>query len=257
MSEPRIIVVTGAARGIGLATLACFARDGDAVIGIDQDGAALDRGLAEVRDAIGGQGGRLAGRVADIGRPDEIRELFAALAREHGRLDVLVNNAGIVAAAPVLETSLEDWQRVLAVNLTGTFLCCQEAARLMAGRTRGSIVNVSSHSAIRGSHRRSAYAASKGGVEALTRVLAVELAERGIRVNAVAPGPIETPQVAAGHAPARRQAWLDAVPLARYGTADEVAAAIRFLASDAAAYITGQVIRIDGGFTAVGLQSRI
>jgi len=253
MSEPRIIVVTGAARGIGLATLACFARDGGTVVAIDQDGPALDRAVADIRAA----GGSVAGRVADIGKPDDIRDLFAELAREHGRLDVLVNNAGIVAAAPALETSLADWQRVLAINLTGTFLCCQEAGRLMGVQGRGSIVNVSSHSAIRGSHRRAAYAASKGGVEALTRVLAVELAERGIRVNAVAPGWMEGDWMQRMLGDKYDDLMGKRAKLARYGTVDEVAATIRFLASDAAAYITGQVIHIDGGFTAAGLQSRV
>ncbi len=151
------------------------------------------------------------------------------------------------------DTSLAAWQSVLDLNLTAAFLCARAAARRMTGGW-GRIVNIASHSAILGSAGRGAYAASKGGMVAMTRVLAVELASRGITCNAVAPGPIET-AMTARHDAAQRSAWLAALPIRRYGTAEEVAAAVGFLCSRDAGYITGQVLCVDGGFAAAGLLS--
>jgi len=154
------------------------------------------------------------------------------------------------------DTTLAEWQRVLAINLTAPFLCAQAMLASMAGVGRARIINISSHSAQRGSIDRAAYAASKGGLDALTRVMAVELAPLGIRVNGIAPGPVDTPHSRANHSPARRRAWSRAVPLARYGHVDEIAAAVQFLASADAEFITGQVLAVDGGFTAAGLLAR-
>ncbi|MDQ3318443.1 MAG: SDR family oxidoreductase, partial [Actinomycetota bacterium] len=178
--------------------------------------------------------------------------LVASARKAFGHLDTLVTSAGVARSQPFLQTSLELWQETLNVNLTGTFLCCQAAAPAMAAARGGRIVTIASVSGQRGGTGRAAYGASKGGVIALTRVMAVELARHNITVNAIAPGPIETPMIAELHTTADRAAWLKGVPAGRYGTPAEVAAAAVFLASDEAGYVTGHVLNVDGGFDAAG-----
>ena len=162
-------------------------------------------------------------------------------------------SAGIAHSRSFLQTSLELWHETLAVNLTGTFLCCQAAAPAMVEAGGGRIITIASVSGQRGGPGRAAYGASKGGVITLTRVMAVELARYNITVNAIAPGPVETPMVGALHTAADRAAWLGSVPAKRYGTPAEVAAAAVFLASEEASYITGHVLNVDGGFGGAGV----
>ena len=201
------------------------------------------------------EGELLRGAVAGIADPDNTLELYcdvsdakavygavAAVSARFGRLDALVNNAGIAVFAPLLDTSDEDWSRILQVNLTGPFICTKAAAPLMRGHGGGAIVNITSISAVRASTLRSAYGTSKAGLAHLTKQLAVELAALGIRVNGVAPG---TPEI--------RADYHDAIPLNRYGLEEELAEAVFFLCSDRASYITGQILAVDGGFDAAGI----
>jgi NAD(P)-dependent dehydrogenase (short-subunit alcohol dehydrogenase family) len=182
-----------------------------------------------------------------------VNEAIDAVATRFGRLDALVNNAGVATFAPLLETTNEDWNRILAVNLTGPFLCTKAAVPLMRTHGGGAIVNITSISAVRASTLRSAYGTSKAGLAHLTKQLAVELASAGIRVNAVAPGPVETAMAKAVHTPAIRADYHDAIPLNRYGLEDELAEAIFFLSCDRSSYITGQMLAVDGGFDAAGI----
>ena len=178
---------------------------------------------------------------------------MATLGQHFGRLDALVNNAGVAVFAPLLETTEADWNRVLAVNLTGPFLCTRAAAPLMREHGGGAIVNITSISAVRASTLRSAYGTSKAGLAHLTKQLAVELASLGIRVNGVAPGPVETAMAKAVHTPEIRADYHDAIPLNRYGLEEELAEAVFFLCSDRSSYITGQILAVDGGFDAAGI----
>jgi 3-oxoacyl-[acyl-carrier protein] reductase len=170
-----------------------------------------------------------------------------------GRLDVLVNNAGVGLNRPFLTTTLEEWNRQLQVNLTGTFLCGQAAARVMTRRGGGRIVNVASISGQRGGQGRAAYGAAKAGVILLTKVMAVELAPLGVRVNAVAPGPVDTEQSRGTHTEATRRAYRERIPAGRYGERGEVADAVLFLASGSSGFVFGHVLNVDGGFGAAGL----
>ncbi len=188
----------------------------------------------------------------DVSDAAGVAAALETVAQKFGRLDALVNNAGIAIFKPILDHTLEDWSRVMAVNLTGPFLCAQAAAPLMRDSGGGAIVNITSISGLRASALRVAYGTSKAGLAHLTQQQAIEYASLGIRVNAVAPGPVDT-AMAAMHAPEIRAAYHDAIPLNRYGLHEELAEAIFFLCSDRASYITGQTLAVDGGFEATGV----
>ena len=246
--EKKVALVTGAARGIGLATAKKFLAEGWRV-------ALLDINVEELRVAHQGIGkpDTTLDVACDVADPAAITRAFAAVLKKFGRLDALVNNAGIAIFKPILDVTYEDWSHVLAVNLTGPFLCTQAAAPLMRDNGGGAIVNITSISGLRASTLRTAYGTSKAGLAHLTKQQAVELAAHGIRVNAVAPGPVETAMAKAVHTPEIRADYHDHMPLNRYGLESELAETIFFLCSDKASYITGQVLCVDGGFDATGI----
>jgi len=247
-STQKVALVTGAARGIGLATAKRFLADGWRVALLDIERALLDDAVAALRDPKD-----TLAIYCDVSDAAAVATAVTAVNSRFGRLDALVNNAGIAVFAPLLETEDHDWNRVLAVNLTGPFLCTKAAAALMREHGGGAIVNITSISAVRASTLRSAYGTSKAGLAHLTKQLAVELASLGIRVNAVAPGPVDTAMAKAVHSPEIRADYHDAIPLNRYGLEEELAEAIYFLCSDRASYITGQILAVDGGFDAAGI----
>jgi 3-oxoacyl-[acyl-carrier protein] reductase len=241
-------VVTGGASGIGAAICQRLARDGLAVLAADRD----EVGAAAVARTIEGEGGTAAGTRLDVTRPDEVEAAMALAVERFGSLDVLVACAGRGQQKPMLDITLEEWNAILAVNLTGVFLCGQAAAARMVPKGRGRIVNIASMAGLRGIPGRCAYGASKGGVITLTKVMAAELGPHGVTVNAIAPGPVDTPMTREVHTDATRTAYTAAAPLGRYGSLDELAGAASFLCSDDAAYVTGHVLAVDGGITESG-----
>lgn len=246
--DPRkAALVTGAARGIGLAAAKRFLAEDWRVALVDIDGETLKRAHAAL------PADTTLAIQCDVADAAGVRDAMARISNEFGRLDALVNNAGIAIFKPILDVTLEDWSRVLAVNLTGPFLCAQAAAPLMRDSGGGAIVNITSISGLRASTLRTAYGTSKAGLAHLTQQQAVELAPLAIRVNAVAPGPVDTAMAKAVHTPDIRAAYHDAIPLNRYGLEEELAEAIYFLCSDRASYITGQTLAVDGGYEATGI----
>ncbi|MCS3496522.1 NAD(P)-dependent dehydrogenase (short-subunit alcohol dehydrogenase family) [Bradyrhizobium japonicum] len=243
-----VALVTGAARGIGLATAKKFLAEGWRVALLDIEGE-LQAGAAA---ALKNPDNTLV-ITCDVSDAAAVGAATAAVMSRFGRLDALVNNAGVAVFAPVLETSDADWNRIMAVNLTGPFLCTKAAAPLMREQGGGAIVNVTSISAVRASTLRSAYGTSKAGLAHLTKQLAVELASLNIRVNAVAPGPVDTAMAKQVHSREIRADYHDAIPLNRYGLEEELAEAIYFLCSERSSYITGQILAVDGGFDAAGI----
>ena len=246
----KVAIVTGAGAGIGAATARRFAHEGASVVCADLD----DDAARAVCAAITAAGGTTAACRVDIRDAAQVDAMIAFTRREFGPPNIAINNAGVGAQKHFLDTPLETLRAMLDVNVIGTFLCAQAAAREMVKIGGGAIVNFSSHSGLLGSSGRAAYAASKGGIIAMTRVMAVDLAVHHIRVNAIAPGPIDVPRSRQQHTGERRESWQRAVPLARYGRPEEVAGVALFLASDDASYLTGQTIAVDGGFTAAGLR---
>jgi NAD(P)-dependent dehydrogenase (short-subunit alcohol dehydrogenase family) len=245
----RAVIVTGGGQGIGRAACLAFARDAAAIAVADLD---AEHGQAVVEE-IAAAGGTAAFVATDVSDEEQVRALVDAVIERWGRLDVLVNNAGLYAQADAVETSLETWHRVIAVNLTGAFICTKYAVPAMADG--GVIVNVASEAGLIGIAGQAAYNVSKGGVISLTKSCAVDFAERGVRVNAVCPGTTFTPLVQQAldrsDDPAAALRALEQVrPLGRLGTPEEIAAAIVFAASPEASYMTGAVISIDGGNTA-------
>lgn len=247
--ERRIALVTGAAKGIGEAIATQLARDGFHVIVSD-----LAIGEAEATAArLRGDGHAASALELDVGRAESVAAAFDRVAAEHGRCDVLVNNAGIAKTFPFLEFPLENFEATMRVNVTGVLMCSQRAARLMVGRGWGRIVNVASVAGMRAvGTGRTAYGTSKAAVIGLTRQMAVELAEHGVTANAIAPGPVDTPMTKVLHSQAFRGAYTAAIPMGRYGLPEEIAAVASFLASDGAAYLTGATLPVDGGFMASG-----
>ena len=247
-SPPKVALVTGAARGIGLATAKRFLADGWRVALLDIEGELLARAVVELA-----RPDHTLSLHCDVSDAKAVANAIAQVAAHFGRLDALINNAGVAVFAPLLETSDADWNRILSVNLTGPFLCTKMAAPLMREHGGGAVVNITSISAVRASTLRSAYGTSKAGLAHLTKQLAVELASLGIRVNGVAPGPVDTAMAKAVHTAEIRADYHDAIPLNRYGLEEELAEAIFFLSSDRASYITGQILAVDGGFDAAGI----
>lgn len=237
-------LVTGAARGIGLATTKQFLAEGRKVAMIDRDGAALMDEAAQLDGVLP--------VICDVSEPDEVAAMMAECADGLGRIDALVNNAGVADFGPIEDTTFARWHEVMATNLDGVFLCSQAATPHLR-ETGGAIVNVASISGLRASTLRVAYGTSKAAVIHLTRQQAAELGEHGIRANCVAPGPVRTKLALAVHSQDIIDAYHDAIPLNRYGSEDEIASVIVFLCSDKASYVTGQTIAADGGFEATGV----
>lgn len=244
----KVALVTGAARGIGLATAQWFLAQGHAVALLDIDGPVLDVAVAALAQAE-----RTLALHADVRSPALVAQAVAAIEARFGRLDALVNNAGIAVFKPLLDTAFDEWRDVLATNLDGPFLCTQAAAPLMLKSGGGAVVNIASISGLRASTLRVAYGTSKAALIHLSKQQAAELGDIGIRVNCIAPGPVDTAMAKLVHSAAIRRDYHDSIPLGRYGTPQEIAAAIGFLCSDAASYINGQCLAVDGGFDALGI----
>ena len=247
----KVCIVTGGASGIGLATCEVFVREGAKVVIADRDLAAADMAVA----ALTQKGGQAMAVQCDVSNADSVAGMVQATVAAHGRLDVIVNNAGYGIAGSLSETSDEDWEALMGVNVRGVFLCCKHAIKQMQKNGGGTIVNVASVVAAVGIRNRAAYVASKGAVAAMTRSIALDYVASHIRCNAIAPGTIDTPYyteiLAKAADPVAIRKGLEArQPMGRLGTPEEIANGILFLASDESAFATGSILTIDGGMTA-------
>jgi NAD(P)-dependent dehydrogenase (short-subunit alcohol dehydrogenase family) len=243
-SSNKIAVVTGAARGIGLASTKLFLQNNWQVAMVDRDEAELKKASAELPGTLP--------IYCDVSVPDSITDMISKVLSAFGRIDALVNNAGVAIFKPLEETDFECWRTIMATNLDGVFLCTQAAIPELK-KTKGAVVNIASISAVRASTLRVAYGTSKAAVVHLTKQLAVELGDYGVRVNCVSPGPVKTKLAEAVHSPEIIKAYYDGIPLNRSATEQDIAETIFFLCSEKASFITGQMIAVDGGFDAAGI----
>ena len=241
--QGKVALVTGGSQGIGESISKALGAAGAHVV----VAARTEERAAAVAQAITSSGGKAEALRLDVGDPVSVSAAFKAVVEKHGKLDVLVNNAGITDDGLILRMSKESWDKVIATDLTGVFLCAQEAAKVMLKkRVPGRIVNITSVVGLMGNPGQTNYAAAKAGVVGFTKALAREIGSRGITVNAVAPGYVETPMTDA-LSEEQKKALVGQIVLGRLGTADDVAAAVVYLASDAAAYVTGTCLNVSGG----------
>ncbi len=243
-----VAVITGGARGIGLAIGQWFLAHGHRVALLDIDHQTLDQTAVTLNDDD-----HVLAVHCDVSNPMQVQAAVEKIKAAFGRIDALVNNAGVAVFKPIAETTFEEWRHVMATNLDGAFLCTQACAPVMLQTGGGSVVNIASISGLRASTLRVAYGTSKAALIHLTKQQAVELGNVGIRVNAIAPGPIDTEMAKLVHSVAIRSDYYDAIPLNRYGTTAEIASVAGFLCSADASYVNGQVLAADGGFDASGV----
>jgi len=243
----QVALVTGAASGIGRAVAVRFAREGAKVMVAD----ASELGGQETLDQIRAFGGKATFAGIDVSDSSQVTRVVQRTIEEHGDLHILFNGAGILAYGTVLETTEEAWNRMMAVNLTGTFLCSKAALGHMVAKGRGAVINVASTT---GSHdacaHAAAYVTSKGGVTLLTRSMAIDYAKLGIRVNAICPGPTDTPMLREALTQRELETFAETFPMKRLGRPEEIAGAALFLASEDASFVTGAILHVDGGQTA-------
>jgi NAD(P)-dependent dehydrogenase (short-subunit alcohol dehydrogenase family) len=246
----RVALVTGGASGIGFAVASQLAELGAkiAIADVNIDGARAAADKLSNASILAVQ--------VDVQEPAEVVTMVDTVVDHYGKLDILVHSAGVGIEKSFLETTPEEWRRLIDIDLSGTFYCAQAAARKMVENQYGRIVLLSSTAGMRGGTGRTAYGAAKGGVIALTKVMAVELAQYGITANALAPGAIETELVARMHSDETRRVYRAGIPLDRYGTPEETAFTGVFLASEQAGYVTGHILGVDGGFLAAGIMHR-
>ncbi|MDD2596912.1 MAG: 3-oxoacyl-[acyl-carrier-protein] reductase [Candidatus Cloacimonetes bacterium] len=242
--KDKVVLITGSARGIGFTIAERFAREQALVLILDLAQEAVDSAVSKLRE----QGAQAFGYVANVTDAKGVEELFARIVSEHGRIDVLINNAGVTRDNLMIRMKEEEWDLVLNINLKGAFICTQKVFKHMMKARSGSIINISSVIGIMGNSGQANYAASKGGMIAFTKSCAKEFASRGIRVNAVAPGFIET-EMTATLSDEIRAEYAKVIPLSKMGTPTDVAKLCLFLASEESGYITGQTIAVDGGLT--------
>jgi meso-butanediol dehydrogenase / (S,S)-butanediol dehydrogenase / diacetyl reductase len=246
-SNLKVAIITGAARGIGLEIAQRFHTEGYHAIIIDYDKVTLQACKTKLKGKR-----RYSYFLCDVSNPKQVKSTFDKITAQFPAIHALVNNAGIAIFKPAQEVSFEDWSAVMSVNLNGTFLCSQAClSALVAGK--GSIVNIASISGVRASTLRIAYGTSKAAIMHLTKQQAVEYGNMGVRANAVAPGPVETEMAKLVHSADIRTSYADAIPLARYGSTEEISNAVYFLCSPQASYINGQILCADGGFDAAGV----
>lgn len=243
-----VAVVTGGARGIGLAIAKWFLAHDYRVALLDVEAATLKTTESELNAPA-----RVLALTCDISKPDHVQTAIDLVAATFGRIDALVNNAGVAVFKPLLETTFEEFRHVMGTNLDGAFLCSQACIPYMKIQGSGSIVNIASISGLRASTLRVAYGTSKAAIIHLTKQQAVELGTLGIRANVVAPGPVDTDMAKLVHSVAIRSDYYDTIPMNRYATTEEIAEAVGFLCSPAASFINGQCIAVDGGFDASGV----
>ncbi len=248
MNENKTVIVTGAARGIGQATAMRFLEEGYSVAMLDNNSTGLSAAVEEA-----GHTDRVLKVECDVSSTDQVTRSVALVADRFGRIDALVNNAGIADFLPVTETTFEVWNEILATNLNGPFLCSQACIPHMIEQQSGAIVNLTSISGLRASTLRTAYGTSKAALAHFSKQLSAELGEHGIRVNSVAPGPIDTAMAKKVHSPEIRADYHAQIPLNRYGLEAEVANVIYFLCNDESSFVTGQEICVDGGFETTGI----
>ncbi|HEV8307397.1 MAG TPA: SDR family NAD(P)-dependent oxidoreductase [Methylomirabilota bacterium] len=249
--QGRVAAITGGALGIGRATALLFATEGATVALGDVETESAEAVAKEITE----RGGRAMAMGVDVGDSTQVQDFVNRVVAEFGRLDVMFANAGIVHSAPFLEHPEIQWHRVLRVNLTGVFLCCQTAARQMVKQGGGRIVATASINGFRGVENLVGYNVAKAGVIELTKTMAVELAQHHITVNAIAPAQIDT-RLTRSLPEEARQRRIARIPMGRFGEVDEVARAALFLASDDASFVTGHTLAVDGGYLAGGLWSR-